>query len=89
MNDIIKIIENINEDIYKSKAFYLTGYTLNLCTLVYYGYGTYIEFLNMTLWNSEEDEREFDEEANEWEPLEPFLRNEINKIIQELSKIKV
>ena len=49
MNDIIKIIENINEDIYKSKAFYLTEHAIPLCTLVYYGYGTYIEFLNRIL----------------------------------------
>jgi len=47
-------------------------------------------FDNFQLWFNEEDERKYiDEEADEYEPLEGFLRREAQKIIDQISRIKL
>lgn len=54
------------------------------------GDSTIINFIgSYQLWMSDEDEREYDEKAEEYEPLEQFLRIEAQKIIDQLSQIKL
>lgn len=45
-----------------------------------------VSFLGIHLWDSENDERCFDDEKG-YEPLEPFLRKAINKELNLLKKI--
>jgi len=40
-----------------------------------------ISFLKMEIWCSENDERDYVEDNDEYEPLEPYLRKEIKKIL--------
>lgn len=47
-----------------------------------------IKFMgNYRLWFSEEDEREFYEEANEYESLEQYLRKEAQKIVDQVGNL--
>jgi hypothetical protein len=48
-----------------------------------------IEIYGVQIWNDDEDDREFSEEKNEYEPLEPFLRKKINEELELIKKIKV
>lgn len=43
------------------------------------GFSFRIDWLGQCLWMSEEDEREFNEEKDEWEPLGQYLIREQNK----------
>jgi hypothetical protein len=47
-----------------------------------------ITFYDMFVWNSELDYRRFDEKKNEYEPLIPFLKKEVNRLIDDLVKLK-
>lgn len=48
-----------------------------------------IEICGTQIWNDDEDDREFSEEKNEYEPLEPFLRKKINEELELIKKIKL
>lgn len=48
-----------------------------------------LKFEDTIIWSNEEDTREFNEETNEYEPLEPFLIKEINKILDTYKQIKI
>lgn len=49
------------------------------------GYNVIIEFLGSKIWISYEDEREWIKEKNDYEPLEDYLKREINKMIDNLN----
>ena len=49
------------------------------------GYAILVQWLGRTVWSSEDDERAFDEERNEYEPLEPFLRRACAELARNVS----
>jgi hypothetical protein len=49
------------------------------------GYYSFIGFGNVTLWNSEDEEREWIEKNNDYEPMKPFLEKELKKYAETLS----
>lgn len=53
------------------------------------GYSISIYFASYRMWRSDDDYREFDEDKNEYEPLEGFIRREFNEHISRLSKMKL
>lgn len=46
-----------------------------------------ITMFDTILWDLDEDDREFDEDAGMWQPLEEFLVQEINSFMEGISKI--
>lgn len=52
-------------------------------------YSEYISFNDYVLWSFEDDEREFNEELNEYEPLLPFVKKKFNGYLEELNKMKL
>lgn len=48
-----------------------------------------ISFMGIMLWNSEEDEREFIDAKNDYEPLKPFLNKKINELIDKTQKMRI
>lgn len=46
-----------------------------------------VEWLGSTLWTSNDDERDFDEVMNDWEPIYPFLvkriQQKVNSVLKE------
>lgn len=87
MQEAIEAVSILNQEVYDYfEGFNMTWPLFNLktegdCIIIY------IE--NHRLWFSEEDEREFDENKNEHEPIESFLRREGQKIIDQISGIKL
>ena len=88
--ETVQIIENLNVEIFDKLGekvhgnypfeFYLS--TNGLCEIV--------EFLGHQIWNSEDDERKYVNEntpAEDYEPLEDFLRREASKICKMIGKL--
>ena len=48
-----------------------------------------ITFLGFEIWSTEDNHREFDEDKNEYEPLEKYLKTRIKKIINGIGKIRI
>lgn len=53
-----------------------------------YGNHAVILFENHVLWDSEDDEREFYEDTNKYEPLKPFVKKKYNEWVEKLNKFK-
>ncbi len=86
MQEIYKVIGNIQEDMIKQTDNSDYGYSIVMNSN---GSEIFIKFFDCFIWRSDEDEREFDDEINEYEDLETFLRTEIQMIIDELKNIKL
>jgi len=86
---LIDIVEKINDEIVqqqwdeKSPDRYIPQ--VDVCTT---GNMTWIKWLDLTIWNSEDDEREWVND-DEREPIEPFLRKKIMEAVNTVSKIKI
>lgn len=46
-----------------------------------------VKFMDIIIWCSENDEREFIEDNNAHEPLEPFLKKEMRKLVEKANKV--
>ncbi len=87
--EALNAVENINQEIYDflEKEYGIRFPILNLETD---GFSILITFMgNYVLWFSEEDEREFNANKNEYEPLEQYLRREAQKLIDQIGSIKI
>ena len=83
--EIIKLltaVSSIQEDIYDS-----TDWTecFNL-VMITNGFSCIVNFGDIHLWSEEDDDREFDESTDKYEPFEPYLRRVLN---EELAKLKM
>jgi hypothetical protein len=81
--EAFQAVFNINENI--SESTIDQGESVYPLILSTDGLTLQVEFLGMSIWNSEEDEREFNEEKNEYESLELFM---ISKTLHQLELIK-
>ena len=70
--EIAHAIRNINDDI-----FNLIGDEEYYVSMDTNGYECVVEFYNIRLWSTMDDERDYNE-YDEQEPLEPFLRQALN-----------
>jgi len=72
---------------------------LNYPELIY-DYGTFFElrtvgdcscitYCDITIWDSENDDREYNEEIDEYESLEEYVVNKINKLFSIFGKINI
>jgi len=90
IKEIIDIIEKLNAEIYEKVGEDLFNEFpyINL-SLVTDGYAECVDFLGMTLWNSDNDEREYVGEGvfEDYEPLEGFIRKQVDVLINGLFKI--
>jgi len=80
--EVIKVVRDLNEEMEDvegtSESFFFVARTD--------GRRTIVGFLGCILWTSEEDEREFFEDKNEWEPLVDFIRQERDKLLSNIIK---
>lgn len=72
LNDDVEYVEGLSE------IFTYSVQTDGTCAI--------IKFLGCTLWSSEDDEREFYEDRNEYESLVGFCRRERDKMIGNLNR---
>lgn len=83
--EIIKTIGEINECIYQKEE---KGFTIP--HLIYETDGIYYEavkYANEYIWSSEEDDREFDENTNEYECYEIYFIRKIKEIVKTITRI--
>ena len=82
IEEITKIVANLNDhidsDIVEEICFEIK--TDGYCVL--------IKFLGCVIWLAENDEREYFEDKDKYEPLEEYLIKEKNKLIDKLIKLR-
>lgn len=78
--------KNISEDIKKRMEQNSYHYSLEFMSN---GYGFCIEFLGLQIWNSEDDQREYDDEKDNYvESLESYIHKEMINVLSDLELIK-
>jgi hypothetical protein len=85
-SEALKTVENINlSDSYEKLGEKVYD---ELEFLTYHSDGIIerIKFLGKTIWDSENNDRKFNEDENEWEPLEPYIREIMIKKLEFLNK---
>ena len=85
IGEIVNAIHSIEEDIYESTG----GVEYFNIYVKTNGFECVIKFLDIILWSSEGEDRDYDESKDEYEPFEPFLRRALNRELNMLGRIKV
>ena len=80
--EIIDAVRELNAEIYDRTKLEYVGFKANTDGMTFG-----VEFVGICIWNDDDDERAFDEEKNEYEPLVPFLRRRAIEEILKLSSI--
>lgn len=87
ISQIEDIVYDINEQMIKQEHYdYGVFFGLELkCN----GYNTLVSYLDVPIWFSDEDEREWIEEKNDYEPLDGFLKKKVNEINSLITNIEL
>ncbi|MDY0197606.1 MAG: hypothetical protein RBR68_07310 [Tenuifilaceae bacterium] len=82
------IAEKVNAYLYENHDELINfGVCCEYCSI---GYQDMFVFLDIVIWDSDNDEREYiDEEGGEYEPLDKYIIKQINKICSLLGKVNV
>ena len=80
--EVLDVINTINDEMYEATQ----DDTAPLLTVMANTNGIAIEYLNILIWCDIDDIRERDED-DEYEPLQCYLRREMNAIINKLKKL--
>lgn len=81
--DFAEVVSDLNQELYD--RFKETELGFSYCTN---GYVDIIMFGEYMLWNSEMDDRAFDESANEYEPFEPYIKRLFNEWADRVYSLK-
>lgn len=87
-NEIVEIVGNLNGELWNNlkslddfvKAEFV--YTTN-------GIVDVVKVADIHIWNSDDDPRHWNEETEEYEDLETFLKKEYNKLLKGLSPFNI
>jgi len=52
------------------------------------GLEVHILFFDQVIWDSDNDERMYNEKEDEFESLDTFVRRKLNEVVQNISKLK-
>ena len=85
LQELSDIVEKINNEIYEI----IDGLDYIYAELKTDGDMVYINFLDIEIWSSEDDMRDFDDDNDCWEPMGGYLRRMINIHVENLSGIKL
>jgi hypothetical protein len=83
MENYVEIVKELNEELFNKcgDSIYEFSYETNG--------DIHIIYINGLLhWNSDEDDRKWNENRDEYEDLKNYLKKEFNKSIKELQKLK-
>jgi len=83
IDKLCEVVEKINNEIYD------LGLELNspYMELHFNGWAEIIKFLGEVIWSSEDEGREYFYSIDNYEPIEGYLRREVNKLLIELKDI--
>jgi hypothetical protein len=82
--ELVNAVNSIEEDILDSTG----GVEYFNMSMETNGFVYQVRFLNIVLWSSEDDIRNYDETNNEYEPFEPYLRRMLGEELVKLKTIK-
>jgi hypothetical protein len=82
------VVLNLNSELIENNENFCTNYGIGL-TYRTDGYSKIIEFMEFALWSDDDDEREYNEKTDEFEPLEPFVKRKLNELIDNLTSLKM
>lgn len=87
---ILDIIFLLNQDVFDQldEGEYEELYP-DLFTLTSDGNCDIVKFMNVTLWSSLCDDREFLRDVEDYEPLDEFLKKKANKLLKIIRKVKL
>ena len=86
MNEFLKTVNDLNEELYdRFGDDYHYERQFNYTTD---GYVDIVNFGEIMIWNSELDERKWNELKNDYEPLKPFLKRMLSQEIDKLVEVK-
>ena len=87
IKDIEDAIYSIQVDIIDSNESFDEGdIGISLSTN---GFATVVDFCGITLWCSENDDREYTEMTDLFEPFEPFLRRKLKELLDKFKLIEI
>lgn len=88
INEAFKVVEKLNQEVYDFFESY--GLSFPIFELNTDGFSIIITFMgNYRLWDSDEDEREFYKDERKYEPLEQYLRREVQERIDQIGSVKL
>lgn len=79
---LIDVIDDLNEELFHKVGEEEISFSIGTN-----GACHFVEFGSILLWNSEDDERIFIEENNEYEPMNLFLKRQLIKYSSHLNSI--
>ena len=77
VNKLVEIVDELNETLPENAEQFFS--------FTYLSYWVAISFGDIQLWDSENDDREFDEDKNEYKPLLPYLKKRLNEELEKLN----
>jgi len=96
--EVYKAVQEINESMFgcfveppvEAKDFddWSNAITYSKLYLLTDGETISISFLDIPIWDTDMDEREYDDEKDDWEPLVLFLKRKITGILSNIVRIK-
>ena len=84
MVEYIDIITEINEEIALTAEEKKQEMIFTLVPEICNYYDVYVSFLGQPIWNSQDDERHFDHELNDLEPLKHYLIKAMKKQVSDI-----
>jgi len=87
LEQVVEACDNIDADIWEciGQEDEYPQFEITMTTMC----GLYVKFLGESIWYSDADMREWIEDEDDYEPIEPYLRKKINEKIEFIKKIKV
>jgi hypothetical protein len=88
--EIVRLISNLNEELMENGEN--EDFCLNYGAWFSYktdGYINVILFMDIMLWNDDNDEREYDDKLDDYEPLEPFIQKRFNEVVEGINKLTI
>jgi len=81
--DYVEIVRELNVELYERHKEFDSYFEYRTT-----GFADLILFDGLLLWSSETDDREFDEDKNDYEPLVPFIKKQFNQIADGMQKLR-
>lgn len=81
--ELIDIVRELNNELFDKGEEELSF------TFLTDGFSEYIMFNDHMIWNSDDDDRNYDHETNDYEPLLPHLKKHFNHYVNRLNELKL
>ncbi len=81
--EFIDVVNELNQELFDEHEETIHSFSYLTNT-----YAEVILFDDILLWGSETDDREFNEDENDYEPIGPFIKRKFNEYVEELYSLR-